>query len=147
MIVYKFRRTLFYPLLFDIYIQLQVSGASNAYTVKSLPGAYLYIPVLEPAGINSNTAAALTSFSTVKRSLSDPEIHFTIPMPFGGHPIILTVNPSSDKNGKENVLCCFFTRNIIISCVLQCKFFLIFCLYRYRKHSIDIKHTQKQRHC
>ena len=75
----------------------QASGASNAYTVKSLPGAYLYIPVLEPP-MNSSTAA-ITSFSSVKRSLSDPEIHFTIPIPFGGHPIILTVNPTSDRKG------------------------------------------------
>jgi hypothetical protein len=81
-----------------LFIEFQVSGTSNAYTVKSLPGAYLYIPVLEPP-INSSTAA-ITSFSSVKRSLSDPEIHFTIPIPFGGHPIILTVNPSSEKNGK-----------------------------------------------
>ena len=50
----------------------------------------------------------------------------------------------------RRMFCVVFSLEIkllIISCVLQCKFFLIFCLYRYRKHSIDIKHTQKQRHC
>ena len=82
---------------FALINSFQASGASNAYTVKSLPGAYLYIPVLEPP-MNSSTAA-ITSFSSVKRSLSDPEIHFTIPIPFGGHPIILTVNPTSDRKG------------------------------------------------
>ena len=88
-----------------ILVPLQVSGLSNAYTVKSLPGAYLYIPVLEPP--NYSNTAAITSFSSVKRSLSDPEIHFTIPIPFGGHPIILTVNPSSDKNGKKTIIIVF----------------------------------------
>ena len=34
-----------------------------------------------------------------KRSLSDPEIHFSKPF---AHPIILTVNPSSENCGKFN---------------------------------------------
>ncbi|TRY73236.1 hypothetical protein TCAL_02563 [Tigriopus californicus] len=70
--------------------QSQGSGISNAYTVKSLPGAsYLYIPVLDARSISTNS---------VGRSLSDPEIHFSPPF---NHPIILTVNPSSDSGGTS----------------------------------------------
>ena len=36
-----------------------------------------------------------------KRSLSDPEIHFSKPF---AHPIILTVNPSSENCGKVNTV-------------------------------------------
>ena len=65
---------------------------STAYTVKSLPGGYIYIPVSE-----SNIQNVSSSMPSVKRTLSDPEIHFTNPL--GAHPIILTVNPSSEYAG------------------------------------------------
>ena len=39
------------------------------------------------------------SVSAGKRSLSDPEIHFSKPF---AHPIILTVNPSSENCGKAD---------------------------------------------
>ena len=45
-----------------------MSALSTAYTVKSLPGAMLYIPV--------DTAADYTTPVSLKRSLSDPEIYF-----------------------------------------------------------------------
>ena len=76
---------------------LQVSGISNAYTVKSLPGAYLYIPVplvdgecLEEGDLDGEegaegvaklgTSTGGSGFPTAKRSLSDPEIHFAAPL-------------------------------------------------------------------
>lgn len=65
----------------------QVSSISAAYTVKSLPGAYLYIPVLD----SNQQIHSVPSLPTVKRALSDPQIHFVSP-----HPVILTVNPSSE---------------------------------------------------
>jgi hypothetical protein len=40
-----------------------------------------------------------SSLPSVKRTLSDPEIHFTNQL-LGGHPIILTVNPSSELAGE-----------------------------------------------
>ena len=70
----------------------QVSSVSAAYTVKSLPGAYLYIPVLE----SNQPLHSVPSLPSVKRALSDPQIHFASPPPTSGHPIILTVNPTSD---------------------------------------------------
>ncbi len=97
---------------------MQGSAISNAYTVKSLPGAYLYIPLLASgggggaggdgvgaggevvvgagAGAGAGSVISVSSLSSVRRSLSDPEIHFAPPF---GHPIILTVNPSSDNPG------------------------------------------------
>ena len=69
---------------------------SAAYTVKSLPGGYIYIPVSEASVHHQNVSSSMPS---VKRTLSDPEIHFTNPL--GGHPIILTVNPSSEIAGKH----------------------------------------------
>ena len=45
----------------------------------------------------------------------------------------------------RRMFCVVFSLEIIISGVLQCKFGLVFCFSRYRKHSIDIKHTKKQR--
>ena len=68
---------------------------SNAYTVKSLPGAYLYIPVVEGVGGANPPLQSVPSLPTVKRALSDPQIHFASPI--GAHPIILTVNPSSTE--------------------------------------------------
>ena len=68
---------------------------SNAYTVKSLPGAYLYIPMVD--GTNP-PLQSVPSLPSVKRALSDPQIHFATPI--GAHPIILTVNPSSTE-GKQ----------------------------------------------
>ena len=74
---------------------------SAAYTVKSLPGAYLYIPVLEPN--QPSPLQSVPSLPSVKRALSDPQIHFAPPLPSsqqnplsGQYPIILTVNPTSD---------------------------------------------------
>ena len=85
--------------------------------MKSLPGAYLYIPLLASggggggaggdgvgrggevvvgAGAGAGSVISVSSLSSVRRSLSDPEIHFAPPF---GHPIILTVNPSSDNPG------------------------------------------------
>ena len=67
---------------------------SNAYTVKSLPGAYLYIPVVDATNNHhSPNLQSVPSLPSVKRALSDPQIHFSSPI--GAHPIILTVNPSS----------------------------------------------------
>ena len=66
---------------------------SNAYTVKSLPGAYLYIPVVDATNNPSPNLQSVPSLPSVKRALSDPQIHFSSPI--GAHPIILTVNPSS----------------------------------------------------
>ncbi len=106
--------------------------------MKSLPGAYLYIPLLASSagggggggndgsgvcvggvggfrvgvgdgiGVGGRSAVvgagaggsvvSVSSLSSVRRSLSDPEIHFAPPF---GHPIILTVNPSSDNAGKD----------------------------------------------
>ena len=122
-----------------------MSGISNAYTVKSLPGAYLYIPaMLAPgvaeagtaasngegadgmSGMNSAVAAAAAaispSFSTTKRSLSDPEIHFAAPLQSllaahgsaavdvgqgSPYPIILRVNPKLEQNGEmATFFCC-----------------------------------------
>ena len=56
-----------------------VSALSNAYTVKSLPGAMLYIPL----DSEYNTPIAL------KRSLSDPEIYFPSAVK---HSLIVAVN-------------------------------------------------------
>ena len=67
---------------------------SNAYTVKSLPGAYLYIPVVDATN-NPSPLQSVPSLPSVKRALSDPQIHFSSPIGIGAHPIILTVNPSS----------------------------------------------------
>ncbi|CAB4064516.1 unnamed protein product [Lepeophtheirus salmonis] len=75
----------------------QVSSVSNAYTVKSLPGAYLYIPVVDPK--------CIMPLGSVKRSLSDPEIHFASPSL--DHLLILTVNPSSEQNAKRGSLGAF----------------------------------------
>ena len=82
-------------------MKLQVSSVSAAYTVKSLPGAYLYIPVLD----SNQPLQSVPSLPSVKRALSDPQIHFAAPQPHSstsGHPIILTVNPNSDA-GKKNL--------------------------------------------
>ena len=57
-----------------------VSALSTAYTVKSLPGAMLYIPL----DSEYNTPVSL------KRSLSDPEIYF--PSPAVRHSLIVAVN-------------------------------------------------------
>ena len=66
----------------------QASALSNGYTVKSLPGAsYLYIPVLDTRSV---------SLTSVGRSLSDPEIHFTPPF---SHPILLTVDSTQESQG------------------------------------------------
>ena len=56
-----------------------VSALSTAYTVKSLPGAMLYIPV----DSEYNTPISL------KRSLSDPEIYFPSAVK---HSLIVAVN-------------------------------------------------------
>ncbi len=85
--------------------------------MKSLPGAYLYIPLLASAagagaggeggggrihhhsdaiGAGAGSVVSVSSLASVRRSLSDPEIHFAPPF---GHPVILTVNPSSDNIG------------------------------------------------
>jgi len=68
---------------------------STAYTVKSLPGAYLYMPVTDA---NVNIQSVSSSMPSVKRTLSDPEIHFTNPLT--GHPVILTVKPTSEISGQ-----------------------------------------------
>ena len=85
------------------YLKFQVSSVSAAYTVKSLPGAYLYIPVLDSA---HQPPQSVPSLPSVKRALSDPQIHFAAnAQPHSstsGHPIILTVNPNSDA-GKKNL--------------------------------------------
>ena len=57
----------------------QISALSTAYTVKSLPGAMLYIPVEN----DYNTPVSL------KRSLSDPEIYFPSAV---RHSLIVAVN-------------------------------------------------------
>ena len=57
----------------------QISSLSTAYTVKSLPGAMLYIPVEN----DYNTPVSL------KRSLSDPEIYFPSSV---RHSLIVAVN-------------------------------------------------------
>eukprot|EP00090_Calanus_glacialis_P038643 TRINITY_DN67371_c0_g1_i1.p1 TRINITY_DN67371_c0_g1~~TRINITY_DN67371_c0_g1_i1.p1 ORF type:complete len:950 (+),score=100.15 TRINITY_DN67371_c0_g1_i1:2-2851(+) len=57
----------------------QISALSTAYTVKSLPGAMLYIPVES----DYNTPVSL------KRSLSDPEIYFPSAV---RHSLIVAVN-------------------------------------------------------
>ena len=83
-------------MVFRACFNFQSSAISNAYTVKSLPGAsYLYIPVLD--------ARSVSAVASAKRSLSDPEIHFAAPF---GHPIILTVNPSSDNQGTHCLRIC-----------------------------------------
>jgi hypothetical protein len=61
--------------------------------VKSLPGGYIYIPVSETSLKNVSS-----SLPSVKMTLSDPEIHFTNQL--GRHPIVLTVNPSSELAGQ-----------------------------------------------
>ena len=58
----------------------QISALSTAYTVKSLPGAMLYIPV---ENTDYNTPVSL------KRSLSDPEIYFPSAV---RHSLIVAVN-------------------------------------------------------
>jgi len=92
------------------YLFAQVSAVSNAYTVKSLPGAYLYIPLMGSAsggptaldcgGLISGdgSRSAHSSLTSVRRSQSDPEIHFSPPF---GHQIILTV-PSNDGSGRSD---------------------------------------------
>jgi hypothetical protein len=68
---------------------------SAAYTVKSLPGAYLYMPVTDA---NGSIQSVSSSMPSVKRTLSDPEIHFTNPL--AGHSVILTVKPTSEISGQ-----------------------------------------------
>ena len=57
----------------------QISALSTAYTVKSLPGAMLYIPV----------ESDYTTPVSLKRSLSDPEIYFPSSV---RHSLIVAVN-------------------------------------------------------
>ena len=75
----------------NVFAVFQVSSVSAPYTVKSLPGAFLYIPVVE----SSKPIQSVPSLPSVKRALSDPQIHFAQPLS-GHHPIILTVNPTSE---------------------------------------------------
>ncbi len=75
----------YFPIFFSMYEQETrrpslVSALSTAYTVKSLPGAMLYIPL----DSEYNTPVSL------KRSLSDPEIYF--PSPAVRHSLIVAVN-------------------------------------------------------
>ena len=72
-----------------------MSAISAAYTVKSLPGGLLYIPMVE------GTHHSSVSLTSIRRSMSDPDLPFHPPQqpPFG-HPIILTVNPSTDSGGE-----------------------------------------------
>ncbi len=44
-----------------------------------------------------NIQSVSSSMPSIKRTLSDPEIHFT--NPFAGHPVILTVKPTSEESG------------------------------------------------
>ena len=70
-----------------------MSALSTAYTVKSLPGAMLYIPV----DSDYNNPVSL------KRSLSDPEIYFPSAV---RHSLIVAVNgivPNKDKPASPHV--------------------------------------------
>ena len=124
-------------------LSFQASSISNAYTVKSLPGAYLYIPLLASAaggdgggrsgeggviyggaggggggrvvGAGAGSVVSVSSLTSVRRSLSDPEISFAPPF---GHPIILTVNPSSDNMGN-NISIKYTKSNIKINIILN----------------------------
>ena len=99
------------------------------------------------SSVQSN-AAAISSFSAGKRSLSDPEIHFTIPIPFGGQPIILTVNHSSDKNGKQVILydkkLFDYNKNIIFGFLIYFIHFIILTYFSYRKCRGYFRKTAKQ---
>ena len=96
MILYLFEIFLFlYHVIFSAHDDEErrsslVSALSTAYTVKSLPGAMLYIPVEH----DYNTPVSL------KRSLSDPEIYFPTAVK---HSLIVAVNGLFSRERRDPV--------------------------------------------